>query len=261
MNKQPLPVVDHEAWDPQLGTRVRGILMAPLQLLFAFAFLAPVAGLAYVYPQFCRRRARWIIGNWGRVQLALLGIKVEVHGLEHIAKPGPAIMLFNHQSVLDLLVVSSIWPENAKVLYKKEFHDIPVLGKTMHSLQMISIDRSNREAAVATMAAAAKTITEHDVKVCLAPEGTRSRTDGMLPFKRGPFHMAIDTGAPMIPLVLQGIRKVLPPGKFFSRAGTIRIDVLPPIDTTSWTVETIDQHIADTRAVYTAYVPPQTEPS
>ncbi|MFT7463531.1 MAG: 1-acyl-sn-glycerol-3-phosphate acyltransferase [Pseudohongiellaceae bacterium] len=261
MTQPSLPIVDREAWDPQVRSRLRGLLMLPLQVLFAFGFLAPVAALAYVYPSFCLKRARWIISTWGRTQLRIAGIGLQVHGREHLDKPGAAIALFNHQSVIDLLVVSSIWPENAKVLYKKEFHRIPILGRTMRTLEMISIDRSNREAAMATMAAAAGTIREHAVKVVLAPEGTRSRTDGMLPFKRGPFHMAIETKAPMIPLVLQGIRKVMPPRTLLSRGGTVRIDVLPPIDTTNWTLETIDQHMADVHAIYTAYVPPQTTKS
>lgn len=234
--------------------------MMPVQMLFGFAFLAPLVAAAYVRPGFCSRRRQWIVTTWGRSQLAILGIAVELHGAEHLATAGPGILLFNHQSVLDLLVVSSIWPDNAVVLYKKEFHRVPVLGRMLRALGMLPIDRSNRQQAVATMAEAARTIREQGMKVGIAPEGTRSKSDGLLPFKRGPFHLALKTGAPMIPIVLRGVRQVLPPGSMVSRGGTIRVDVLPPIETSDWTQDALERHIAETRALYTSYVPPQSEP-
>lgn len=258
MDNEPLPVVTEEAWDPRVSAPVRGLLMAPFQMLFAFLYLVPLILAALVSPGYCVRRRQRIVSTWGKVQMAMLGVGLDLHGSEHLDRPGPAILLFNHQSIFDLLIVSSIWPENAVVLYKQEFHKIPIIGRMLRAMDMLAIDRSDHQRAVATMAEAATRIREKNMKVMISPEGTRSRTDGLQQFKRGAFHLAIDTRAPMIPVVLQGVRKVMHPGSLLSRGGTIRIDVLEPIDTTDWTVENIDQYVRDIRAIYTSYVPPET---
>jgi putative phosphoserine phosphatase/1-acylglycerol-3-phosphate O-acyltransferase len=258
MDNKPLPVVTEEVWDPRVRNPVRGLLMAPFQMLFAFVYLVPLILMALLSPGYCVRHRRRIVSTWGKLQLAMLGIRLDLRGSEHLSRPGPAILLFNHQSIFDLLLISAIWPESTVVLYKQEFHKIPIIGRMLRAMDMLPIDRSDRQRAVATMAEAATRIREKDMKVMISPEGTRSRTDGLQQFKRGAFHLAIDTGAPMIPMVLQGVRKVVHPGSLISRAGTIRIDVLEPIDTSDWTVDNIDQYIDATRAIYTSYVPPET---
>jgi putative phosphoserine phosphatase/1-acylglycerol-3-phosphate O-acyltransferase len=259
MDNQPLPVVTQETWDPKSGSLLRGLLGAPFQMLFAFLYLVPLNLAALVSPGFCSRRRRRIVSTWGAGQLALLGIDLELRGRERLDQTGPAILLFNHQSILDLLIISAVWPENAVVLYKQEFHRVPIIGRMLRALGMIAIDRSNRQRAVATMAEAAARIHAENIKVVIAPEGTRSRTDGLGRFKRGAFQLALDTRAPIIPVVMQGVRKVCHSGSLFSRGGTVLVEVLEPIDTTDWLANDILRHIEATRAIYTSIVPPSTE--
>ena len=95
----------------------------------------------------------------------------------------------------------------------------------------------------------------------MAPEGTRSRRGGLQPFKKGPFHVAIATRAPVYPTIWRGIEALNPMGSWLIRSGEIRADCLAPIDTSTWTAETIEDHISETRDVFLRYLPPEEAPN
>ena len=86
--------------------------------------------------------------------------------------------------------------------------------------------------------------------VCLSPEGTRSVTDKLAPFKKGAFHLAMQAGVPVVPIVIHNSNDVQPKGDILYHPGTVNVEVLPPIDTGSWTVESLDRHIAEIRDMY-----------
>jgi putative phosphoserine phosphatase/1-acylglycerol-3-phosphate O-acyltransferase len=86
--------------------------------------------------------------------------------------------------------------------------------------------------------------------VCLSPEGTRSITDKLAPFKKGAFHLAMQAGVPIVPIVIHNSNDVQPKGDLLFHPGTVNVEVLPPIDTSSWSAESIDRHVADVRAIY-----------
>ena len=86
--------------------------------------------------------------------------------------------------------------------------------------------------------------------VCLSPEGTRSITDKLAPFKKGAFHLAMQAGVPIVPIVIHNSGDVQPKGDLLFHPGTVHVDVLPPVDTSKWSVDSIDQHVAEVRGMY-----------
>ena len=106
------------------------------------------------------------------------------------------------------------------------------------------------------MAEAARRIRETESTLMMAPEGTRSRKGGLQEFKLGAFHLAIETGAPVIPLVMRGIEQVSPMGSLLVRPGRVRVDYLAPISPANWTPETVRDHARDVRAEFLRYLKP-----
>jgi 1-acyl-sn-glycerol-3-phosphate acyltransferase len=241
--------------DPQAGNRIRGVLMLLPVLIWAFSYLVYLLLLAVVAPGVLRRDPSKAIRRWGRGMLKLLGIRLEVHGLEHLDPNGPQIILFNHVNIFDLAVLSAVWGDDFSVIYKKEFHRIPIMGRLMRFFGMIPIDRSNRERAMRSMAEAAMHVREQNKKVFIAPEGTRSHDGRLRDFKRGPFHLALETQAPVVPMIMRG-QEVLVPGLTKpARSGVLRVDFLSAIDTSAWTRRTLDAHVAEARQAFLQYLP------
>ena len=86
--------------------------------------------------------------------------------------------------------------------------------------------------------------------VCLSPEGTRAPTIKLSSFKKGAFHLAMQAGVPIVPIVIQNSGDVQPKGDILYHPGTVEVEVLPPVDTSEWSADTINQHVADVRAMY-----------
>jgi putative phosphoserine phosphatase/1-acylglycerol-3-phosphate O-acyltransferase len=156
-------------------------------------------------------------------------------------------------------VLASLCPPGALVLYKKEFEKVPGLGHALHSLGMIPVDRENLEAAVASVAEAARRIKEEGATCMIAPEGTRSRKGGLQKFKMGAFHLASEYGIPIVPMIMRGIDRVLPMGCLIVRSGVVRVDFLEPIDTSEWDRERLREHSREVRALFLEYLPSEKE--
>lgn len=240
----------------EAGGRARAILVFPLALLLAFLIAGAVLLMLAVAPGFMRRRQTAWVHAWGRSLLWLFGVRVEVRGAGRRSAPGAALLLFNHAGLLDLMVLAMQWDENSTVIYKKEFHRVPIIGLVMRRLGMIAIDRENREQAVASLAAAAALVQKRQCKVFIAPEGTRSRRGGLQEFKLGAFHLAIATRAPILPVILGGIAPLNPGGSWLIRSGTVSVDYLEPVPTESWREESVREHAAAVRAIFLRHLPP-----
>ena len=246
---------------PPPGGVLRGILVTPLIALWALFGASVLALLALCFRKWTRRKLQHIIGVWGRIPLWLAGVRVELHGEEHLQAPGPKLLLFNHVSTLDLFLLGAYAPPLPCVAYKREFHFVPGIGWALYALGMIEIDRRDAERAIKSLHRAGERLTNERFSLMMAPEGTRSRRGGLQAFKKGPFHVAIATGAPIYPMIWRGIEEVCPMGSWIIRSGTIRADCLPPIETKDWETETIEGHIAATRAVFLKYLPPEKDMS
>jgi len=230
--------------------RWRGVVLLAPVAAFAFVLAGIVAGLALAWPGIARRRAVGWIRFWGRAQLALLGVRLSVSGREHLDRPGPKVVVINHGSLLDVLVLAALCPERPLAVYKRELGRMPGVGWAFRALGMIAVDRGRHELAVESLRAAARRLVHERGTVLISPEGTRSASGRLGPFKLGAFHLAAASGAPIVPVLLLGVHDVLPPGSLVARAGTLRVECLAPIDTSDWSEERVREHAAEVRAVF-----------
>ena len=174
------------------------------------------------------------IATWlGITGVRLAGIKIEVRGLEHLDPSRSYIFLSNHVSNLDPPVLVPSIPGRCSVLVKKEVFRIPVLGTAMRMADMVPVDRHNREAAIDSVRAAVE-VMQRRVHMVIFVEGTRSRDGRLLPFKKGPFHLALEVGVPVVPVTLLGTYECWPKGSFASHAGTSTVVFHPPIEPSSF---------------------------
>ncbi|KAL4879035.1 hypothetical protein BJY04DRAFT_105112 [Aspergillus karnatakaensis] len=164
-----------------------------------------------------------------------------VEGQEHLTTR-PAVIIGNHQSELDVLMLGAVFPPYCSVTAKKSLKYVPFLGWFMTLSQSVFIDRANRETAVKAFDGAAEEMRVHKQSVFIFPEGTRSYSDKpeLLPFKKGAFHLAVKAGVPVVPVVVENYTHILAPKKYRFNAGSIKIRVLPPIPTEGLTADDVD---------------------
>lgn len=156
------------------------------------------------------------------------GVRVHVHGLEHLDGAGPYVFTPNHQSHFDIAALLGHLPGHNRFVTKKELFAEPVLGMVLHTLGMIGVDRERPGDAIARFTKAAA----EGSSLIIFPEGTRSRDGTLLPFKKGPFATALDLGLPIVPVVCCGTRDVMPKGGYLAIVpGDIHLYVERPIET------------------------------
>lgn len=174
---------------------------------------------------------------WGRSILVVSRIKVTVEGLSGIDPQQPYIFMPNHQSNFDIPVLLGHLAVQFRWLAKEELFKIPVFGRAMRKAGYISIDRNDRESAFKSLKKAAEKI-RNGVSVLIFPEGTRSRDGRIQSFKKGGFVMAIDSGVPIVPVIISGTRVIMTKGQWRVNPGQVRMQIHEPIDTSSYTRET-----------------------
>ena len=127
---------------------------------------------------------------------------------------------------------------------------MPLLGKVMELGGVVFIDRADGKSAINAIAPLVNAMRNEGKSVVLAPEGTRSTTDKLAPFKKGAFHLAMQAGVPMVPIVIHNSTDVAPKGDFVFRPATVEIEVLPPVNTSSWAVESLNTHVREVRNMF-----------
>ncbi|KAE9407233.1 1-acyl-sn-glycerol-3-phosphate-acyltransferase [Gymnopus androsaceus JB14] len=169
----------------------------------------------------------------------VLDIQVEVEGEEHLGTK-PAILLSNHQSMLDILFVGRMMPQRTSIMAKKSLQFTP-LGPFMIMSGAVFIDRGNSARAVRSLEAAGELMKNRKVSLWIYPEGTRhlSEEPDLLPFKKGAFHLAVQSGIPVIPIVTENYWKIYRQG--FFGTGVVKIRVLPPIPTEGLSVNDVPE--------------------
>ncbi len=185
---------------------------------------------------------------WGKSILVVSRIKVSVKGLSNIDPASPYIYMPNHQSNFDIPVLLGHLTVQFRWLAKMELFKIPIFGRAMRKAGYISIDRYHRESAFESLKVAANKI-KSGVSVLIFPEGTRSRDGNIRPFKKGGFVMAIDSGVPIVPVVITGTRAIMPKGKFRVYPGHVGMVIHKPIGTSIYTRETKEALMENVRRV------------
>lgn len=180
--------------------------------------------------------------------LKIVGIKFVCEGLEYMGVHHPSVYVGNHQSFFDVIAYGSIVPNNCVPIGKKEIVRIPVIGWWFVAHGAILIDRQNREKAFSELDKAVCIMKEEKISIGILPEGTRnlSGTD-LLPFKKGAFHMAIQAGAPIVPIVFSNFKSLISFENKLLKSGTIYMKALPAVSTTGLTSADTDTLIEKVR--------------
>jgi len=208
-------------------------MFATLKLLFVYTALGPIAGIVGMpYSLLVDDISRlYSVAMWiANAGVRAAGIRVEISGLENVPADRRCIFMCNHVSNLDPPVVLPLLPGHCSVLLKKELMRIPILGTAMRMGKFVPVERGHRrEAAQASVAAAADAL-RSGLNILVFPEGTRSKDGRLSTFKKGPFFLAQQTQAPIIPIALSGTQKMMRKGSIAITPGVAHVRMLPAIE-------------------------------
>jgi len=253
-NSKLLAVAEQRGWpvrrfgsrgQPEITTLLRSAMM-PVNLVGSFLAGLPIWALTGSK----RDALNFSVSLFADTASALIGLNLKIVGENHLWSHRPAVFIFNHQSNVDLVIVARLMRRDIIGVGKREIRDIPVVGRVMEAAGVILIDRRNSAGAIEAMKQLVNTMRIEGKSVCLSPEGTRAVTPKLAEFKKGAFHLAIQAGVPVVPIVIHNSNDVQPKGDFIFHPGTVNVEVLPPIDTSNWSASTIDVHVAEVRNLY-----------
>ena len=182
-----------------------------------------------------------------RAGLAMVGVRIEVTGLDKLDRNQTYIFTPNHQSLIEVPLFVAYLGRNPAYLGKKEVFKYPVFGYGIRLIGVVPVDRSNSPAAVESAKVATENLRRGKSYV-VYPEGTRSRDGRMLPFKKGAFMMAIDAGVPVVPVTVSGATRIMPKAQVKVFPSTVRITVHDPISTAGYSKENVAELMGRTRA-------------
>jgi len=197
------------------------------------------------------RSSQWAAARFFKyIMLLTTGVSFKVEDPNnYLGTIRPAVFIGNHQTELDVLMLGAIFPKHCSVTAKSSLRNTPVLGWFMSLSYSVFIDRKNSTSARHAMAGAAEEMQREKQSVYMFPEGTRSysKEPMLLPFKKGAFHLAVQAGVPIVPVVVSNYSDVLYVQDWFFRSGSILVKVLKPIETKGLTPADVDDLTRDTR--------------
>lgn len=208
------------------------------------------------------RRIRIRLGNAaghiiGRTLLFLSGAEVDPMAPIEAGRHRPAIYISNHTSILDIFLGIWVAPYGCVGVAKKQVVWYPFFGLLYLLAGHLRLDRSNHERALEALADLTVLVKRYNLSVWLWPEGTRSRDGRLRGFKKGFAHMAIATGLPVVPIVVAGAHRSWRHGSWKIHPTQVKITVLPPIPTTDWTLDNLDEKVAMVRSQIEQALPPE----
>ncbi|WP_179344183.1 HAD-IB family hydrolase [Winogradskyella ursingii] len=178
----------------------------------------------------------------------MAGLEIAVKGKHNLEEIRPAVFCFNHQSAADFFIIMKLIRHDFTGVAKKELEKTPV-GPIFKALGAIYVDRANKEKAIEAMQPAVEAL-KSGVSVAIAPEGTRSGSKTLGQFKKGAFHLAMQAGVPIIPIVIKNAYMAMPKGSSMFKPTHIEVVVLDPVDTSLWKLKNMNKHIEDVRNLY-----------
>ena len=195
-----------------------------------------------------------------RAMVVISGCPVTITGREELDGNRPAIYISNHTSIIDIFLTAWLTPIGTCSVAKKSVIYYPFFGQLYLLSGHFRIDRGNREKAVASMKEIAVRARKHNLSVMLFPEGHRSRDGHMLPFKKGVIHMAVQTGLPVIPIVLVNVHGAWESKSMRLGRVPLGVHVLPPVDTSKWSEQDLDISVAELEQVFIDALPESQHP-
>jgi len=197
-----------------------------------------------------RREAFNVMGSvWGDLAASAAGIDLRVEGQENLWSHRPAVFIFNHQSGLELVLMLKMLRKDFTGIAKQELRNNPIFGPLFRAAGVVFVDRSDTAKAIEALEPAVEAL-RHGRSLIIAPEGTRSTTAHVGRFKKGAFRLAMDANVPVVPVVFRNVLDALPKGAVVVRPAVIEAVVLPPLDTSTWTLETLEDEIQLVRNRY-----------
>ncbi len=194
-----------------------------------------------------------------RLGLKLVGVRVEVEGIERLDPNQAYIFTPNHQSFIEVPVFIAYLGRNPAYLAKKEVFKYPIFGYGIGLMGVVPVDRSNSSAAVESARQATEKL-RHGKSFVVYPEGTRSPDGRLLPFKKGAFMMAIDAGVPVVPVTISGATRIMPKAQVRVYPSTVRITVHDPISTEGYSKDNVAELMERVRAKVLSSLDEQTPP-
>lgn len=220
-------------------------------LVVLFCLLVVVLGLPFIL--FCMltglREPLMGFGLWAaRMSRRVLGIGVEISGLEKVVGGTPYVFMPNHASFLDGPLMMMLIPGRARVILKQSILRIPVVGPAMRSVGFVPVDRKGARSGKKSIERAAVLMRERGYSFLIFPEGTRTLDGRLGPFRRGGFFLALETGAPIVPVTIAGTRELMPKGQPYARRGRVEVVFHRPIPVTDHSAKTMGLLMDEVRA-------------
>src|SRR5436190_5417268 len=170
------------------------------------------------------------VAMWGAFTgVGLTGVRVQTIGLDKLDASRTCVFMSNHVSNIDPPIMVPLIPRRTSVMVKKELFNYPLLGKTMRLGSLIPVDRGNKEAGIAAVRSAT-TVLRQGINMLIYVEGHRSFDGKLLPFKKGPFYLAVECGVAVVPVTIAGTHYVMPKGRFAIKPRTVTVIFHPPIE-------------------------------
>ncbi len=220
-----------------------------------------IAALGSVIPSFLVAAPGGLLGGgrraifnrgmslWGKLSTALAGVRLNVDGDENLWKQRPAVFIMNHQSGLDGLIGARLFEKDYTFVASARFRRNPIIGPVGWLADAAFVEGGNTAEAVRSLEAVTKVI-EKGLSIGIAPEGTRSPTRRLGPFKKGAFRIAMTAGVPIVPIVIRNAGDLMPGKSRVIRPGTVDIRVLHPIPVDDWTLDNLNEKVDGVRQLY-----------
>jgi len=240
------PVQDFNSRGKARPTDYVRTLATQISMITSFAAGLPI----YALTGSLNKTRNFSLSLFADTACALTGVELDIVGEENAWKARPCVFVFNHQSQADVLILPSLLRRDLAGVGKKEIGNVPILGKLMQFGGTVLIDRENTASAKDAMKPLVDVMLKEGRSVCIAPEGTRSTSTSLGRFKKGAFHLALQAGVPIVPIVIHNAIDVAPRGQFVFKPATVKVTVLPPVDTSSWSATNMDEQVHDVRDMF-----------
>ena len=186
------------------------------------------------------------IGKWCiSIGRKILGVQVDVSGLERIGRKRAYVFMANHLSLIDGPLLFWLIPRSIRVILKKEVFRIPIIGQSMRHVGFVPVDRKRLKGGKRSIDRASQLIKEKGFSFLIFPEGTRSRDGEIQPFRRGGFFLALSSLAPIVPISIQGTYELMPRGRFFVKKGRVKVEFHHPLLVNDYNLKTMPQLIEE----------------